>query len=65
VVFVGDDLGDLAAVAALRRLDVTGMVVCSDSPESPRALRREADLVVDGPDGVVEFLAAVADHIST
>jgi trehalose 6-phosphate phosphatase len=65
VVFVGDDLGDLAAVAALRSLDVAGLVVCSDSPESPQALRREADLVVDGPGGVVAFLAAVADHIPT
>jgi trehalose 6-phosphate phosphatase len=64
-VFVGDDLGDLAAVDALRSIDVMGLVVCSDSPESPPALRRGADLVVDGPDGVVAFLAAVADDIST
>jgi trehalose 6-phosphate phosphatase len=65
VVFVGDDLGDLAAVDALRSIDVMSLVVCSDSTESPAALRREADLVVDGPDGVVAFLAAVADHIPT
>jgi trehalose 6-phosphate phosphatase len=65
VVFVGDDLGDLAAVSALRSLDVAGLVVCSDSPESPPALRRAADLLVDGPDGVVAFLSAVAAHISS
>ncbi|MGH8824679.1 MAG: trehalose-phosphatase [Jiangellaceae bacterium] len=65
VVFVGDDLGDLAAVTTLRSLDVAGLVVCSDSPESPEALRREADLVVDGPAGVVAFLAALAEQIGS
>lgn len=60
VVFAGDDVGDLPAVAVLRRLDVAGLVVCSDSPESPDLLRRAADLVVDGPAGVVEFLGELA-----
>ncbi|MGH8775491.1 MAG: trehalose-phosphatase [Jiangellaceae bacterium] len=60
VVYAGDDMGDLAAVAALRELPVTALVVCSDSAESPQALRDAADLVVDGPAGVVRFLADLA-----
>lgn len=60
VVFAGDDLGDLPAVRVLRELDVTGIVVCSDSPETPDELRRQADVVVDGPDGVLALLGALA-----
>jgi trehalose 6-phosphate phosphatase len=59
VVFAGDDLGDLPAVRALRALDVAGVVVCSDSVETPDELRNAADVVVDGPDGVVELLRAM------
>jgi trehalose 6-phosphate phosphatase len=65
VMFVGDDLGDLAAVSELRSLDVAGLVVCSDSAESPPSLRREADVVVDGPDGVITFLAGVAERMAS
>jgi trehalose 6-phosphate phosphatase len=64
VVFVGDDLGDLPAVAVLRHIDVAALVVCSDSPESPDALRREADLVVDGAPGVIAFVEALATSLS-
>jgi trehalose 6-phosphate phosphatase len=64
VVFLGDDLGDLPAVAALRELDVAGLVVCSDSDETPDVLRLEADLVVDGPPGVIAFLDALATALS-
>jgi trehalose 6-phosphate phosphatase len=39
-------------------------VVCSDSDETPDALRLEADLVVDGPPGVVAFLDALAAALS-
>lgn len=59
VLFAGDDLGDLPAfdaVDALRERGVPGVTVCSDSPEAPPALRERADLVVDGPRGVVELL---------
>lgn len=59
VLFAGDDLGDLPAfdaVDVLRELGVPGVTVCSDSPEAPPALRERADLVVDGPLGVVELL---------
>lgn len=60
VVFAGDDLGDLAAVAMIRALDVEGTVVCSDSAETPIELRETADRVVDGPAGVVALLRELA-----
>lgn len=63
VLFAGDDLGDLAAfqaVAELRDDGVPGVMVCSGSPEV-RELTERADLIVDGPDGVVELLADLAD----
>lgn len=65
VVFVGDDLGDLAAFAAvdaLRAEGLPGLLVCSGSPEVA-ALAERADLVVDGPEGVAGLLAALADRI--
>jgi trehalose 6-phosphate phosphatase len=62
-VFIGDDIGDLAAVGALREMDVAGVVVCSDSVESPPELREQADLVVAGPAGVVTFLQSLAEEI--
>ena len=63
VVFVGDDLGDLpgfAAVEELRADGLPGLLVCSGSEEQ-RALVEHADLVVDGPDGVMRLLRALAD----
>ncbi len=59
VLYAGDDVGDLPAfdaVDALRDRGVPGVTVCSDSAEAPPALRARADLVVDGPAGVVELL---------
>lgn len=59
VLYAGDDVGDLpafAAVAELRDRGVPGLAVCSDSAEGPAALREAADVVVDGPYGVVELL---------
>ncbi|WP_067475806.1 trehalose-phosphatase [Actinomadura hibisca] len=58
VLFAGDDLGDLAAydaVDALRGQGVPGVKVCSGSAEVT-ALAERADVVVDGPAGVVDFL---------
>lgn len=58
VVFVGDDLGDLAAFEVVGRLRATGLpgyLVCSGSAEQ-QALAEHADEVVDGPDGVMQFL---------
>ncbi len=56
--FAGDDLGDVEAfeaVAALREEGLPTFLVCSGSEEQ-QALAARADLVVDGPDGVLEFL---------
>jgi trehalose 6-phosphate phosphatase len=66
VMYVGDDLGDLAAFGAVRALRATGipgLTVCSSSAEVS-ALAAEADLVVDGPDGVVALLNALAGQLS-
>ena len=66
VMYVGDDLGDLAAFGAVRALRATGipgLTVCSGSAEVS-ALAAEADLVVDGPDGVVGVLNALAGQLS-
>lgn len=59
VLFAGDDLGDLPAfdlVEQLRLAGTPGLLVCSDSEEGPPALRRRADVVAQGPAGVVAFL---------
>jgi trehalose 6-phosphate phosphatase len=62
VLYCGDDLGDLAAFAAIRGLradGVPGCAVASESTESPQ-VAAAADLVVDGPPGIVRFLAGLA-----
>ena len=53
--YAGDDTTDLDAFAALEDLDV-GVRVAVDSPEAPSQLAEQADVVVDGPDGLVELL---------
>jgi trehalose 6-phosphate phosphatase len=63
ILFCGDDLGDRAAFAAVRELreeGTPGLLVCSGSAEVPE-LAAEADLVVDGPDGIAGLLAGLAD----
>jgi trehalose 6-phosphate phosphatase len=58
VVFGGDDLGDIEAFEAVRDLrdeGLPGLVICSASTEQPDLVDL-ADLVVDGPAGVVEVL---------
>lgn len=65
VMFVGDDLGDLPAFAAVERLradGVPGLLVCSGSTEVS-ALADVADLVVDGPQGVAVLLQSLAQAI--
>ncbi len=66
MVFVGDDLGDVEAfeaITALRREGMVGLLVCSGSEEQ-RALVELSDIVVDGPDGVMELLRQVAADAS-
>lgn len=66
VLYAGDDLGDLAAFAAVRELrqqhGVPGLLVCSGSAEVPE-LAAQADLVVDGPAGVAGLLGGLADAL--
>ena len=66
VMFCGDDLGDVAAfdtVRALRGAGTPGLTVFSGSAEVT-ALAETADLVVDGPDGVVALLGALAGAVA-
>jgi trehalose 6-phosphate phosphatase len=66
VMFCGDDLGDVAAfdaVRALRGQGVPGLTVFSGSAEVT-ALADSADLVVDGPDGVVALLCSLASAVA-
>jgi trehalose 6-phosphate phosphatase len=63
ILFCGDDLGDVPAFAAVRELRAVGtpgLLVCSASAEVPD-LAADADLVVDGPDGVAALLAGLAE----
>ena len=56
--FAGDDLGDLEAFEAvldLRRRGLPTLLVCSASREES-ALRAMSDVVVDGPDGVLDLM---------
>ncbi|MFH9393714.1 trehalose-phosphatase [Streptomyces sp. NPDC017556] len=68
VIYAGDDLGDLAAFAAVEKLrtegpdGIPGLLVCSGSTEVPELAER-ADLSVPGPAAVVAFLAALAERI--
>ncbi|MFI1097463.1 trehalose-phosphatase [Streptomyces sp. NPDC020917] len=67
VLYGGDDLGDLAAFAAvddLRKNGMPGLLVASaGSADSPPEVAEQADLAVPGPDGVVALLEALADAL--
>lgn len=64
--FIGDDVGDLPAFAALDRLGASGGAVVKAavvSHEMPSELAQSADVVLDGPPevlAVLEWLAAAA-----
>ncbi|GAA1763848.1 trehalose-phosphatase [Streptomonospora arabica] len=65
VLYAGDDLGDLAAFEAVERLrekGLPGITVCSGSDEVAELAAR-ADLVVDGPPGIADLLAALREAI--
>lgn len=73
VLYAGDDLGDLAAFGAVEKLraeGVPGVLVCSgpegsvqDAPVAELAAR--ADILVEGPTGVVDLLAALGDRVQS
>ncbi|SCK06701.1 trehalose-phosphatase [Streptomyces sp. WMMB 322] len=70
VLYAGDDLGDLAAFAAVEKLrgeGVPGLLVCSgggDTGESVPEIADRADVVVDGPAGLVGLLGGLADSLT-
>jgi trehalose 6-phosphate phosphatase len=62
--FAGDDRGDLPAFDALDALEAQGRLervarIAVRSDEAPGALIERADLVVDGPAGLLEWLRAL------
>jgi len=66
-VYVGDDTTDLDAFRALSELESEGKLVRAvrvgvGSDEGPSAVTGEADLVVDGPDGVRGLLSFLASE---
>ncbi|MFF3466273.1 trehalose-phosphatase [Streptomyces sp. NPDC001984] len=65
VLYAGDDLGDLPAYAAVDKLrsdGVPGLLVCSGSTEVTELAER-ADIVVNGPEGVVDLLRSLAAEL--
>ena len=63
VAFAGDDLGDLPGFDALDELaarGVTTLRIAVDSPEAPSELLDRADVIVDGPEGLLDLLEALA-----
>jgi trehalose 6-phosphate phosphatase len=63
VCYVGDDRGDLPAFDALDRLAARGvhvLRVAVASPEAPPELSGRADVSLNGPDAVLDFLRRLA-----
>jgi len=63
VLFAGDDEADLDAFAALDRLRSKGLLavkVAVRGDETPQGLVDSADVVVEGPEGLVELLRQLA-----
>lgn len=66
LMFTGDDLGDLAAFDAVeqwRARGGAGLLVCSGSTEVPELATR-ADLVVDGPPGVLDMIRSLVAQLN-
>ena len=66
VCFLGDDVGDLPAFAALDVLAEQGVAtvkVAVSSDEQDRRLADAADVHVEGPEGALELLRALADRL--
>ncbi|MCD9624718.1 trehalose-phosphatase [Rhabdothermincola salaria] len=67
VCFLGDDVGDLPAFAALDVLAERGVAtvkVAVSSDEQDQRLADTADVHVDGPEGALELLGALADRLT-
>ena len=67
--FAGDDHGDLSAFVALDRLRAAAALdavvrVAVRSPEEPPELIAAADVLVDGPAGLVDLLTQLVDAVS-
>jgi trehalose 6-phosphate phosphatase len=59
VIVAGDDLADLSAFAAALEVKARGgdaLRIAVDSAEAPSELIDQADVIVDGPPGLLEFL---------
>ncbi len=63
ILFMGDDVTDLDAMRAVKRLrdanQVVGLSIGVIGPETPQEVTRESDRLVHGVDGVSELLAHV------
>jgi trehalose 6-phosphate phosphatase len=62
LLYAGDDVADAAAFAAVRRLAGTGLTAATVavlSDETPPTLVDQADVVVDGPEGLVRLLRSL------
>lgn len=67
--FAGDDHGDLSAFAALARMQSAGALghavrIGVRSAEAPAELMESADVLVDGPAGLLELLTGLVDAVS-
>jgi trehalose 6-phosphate phosphatase len=63
VAFAGDDLGDIPAfqaLAARRAAGVATLSVAAAGTETPAEVLAAADMVVDGPAGIVEWMEELA-----
>jgi trehalose 6-phosphate phosphatase len=66
VIYIGDDLGDLAAFAAVEELRAegcAGVTVAVAGADAPRQLAERADVTLPGPEAVVRFLSDLAAAI--
>lgn len=60
-VYMGDDLGDLAAFLALREWPGASLCVAVGGDETPRDVIVSADVVVSGPAEVLDLLRTIAE----
>lgn len=66
VLFAGDDVGDLDAFTALKRLRADGVWTCgvvARGEGTPPEVIAAADVVVDGPDGMAGLVSSIADEL--